>query len=284
MSEPATNNQDNPPLQVSRLGVHLPTFEPSDAELWFAIADRSFDAAGITSEQTKFSYAAAHLGMTHGLEVKDLIICPPTINPYTHLKEEFKRRLGTSQSSKTRKLLEHEIIGDQKPSQFMRRLKDLGGTAVGEDVIRTIWLGRLPSLIQAILAAHEDLSLDRLATLADSIADTTRQTALSISEIKPNLPQSQSLEVLLTQKMIQLQEQITKLQLEIGSINLRETQHRGRSNQRSRSSSRNRYRSNSNSRYKNESPLSGICWYHWQYGTRATKCKQPCSFSQSSEN
>lgn len=263
MPDPANNEN-----QIYRVGVHLPVFEPADPELWFAIADRSFDAAGIVSEQTKFSYAVSHLGLSHGLEVKDLILCPPATDPYTTLKQEFIRRIGTSQATKTEKLLQHEVIGDQKPSQFARRLKDLGGSAISEEVIKTIWLNRLPSLAQAILAAHHNLNLENLANIADSIVESTNANHYKISEMSTK----QSSEEFLTQKILQQQAQITILQKEIEAIKFKELDHPRRSTDRSRSKS------------CSSPPLSGICWYHWRFADKATKCRPPCSFKSTSEN
>lgn len=265
-------------VQINRVGIHLPRFEPTDPELWFAIADRSFEAAGIVTEQTKFCHAAACLGLTYTTEVKDLILNPPQPNPYTSLKEELIRRLGTSQAAKTKKLLEHEVMGDQKPSQFLRRLKDLGGESVGEGLIKTIWMARLPSLAQAILAAHQNIDLDNLANLADSILETTSVAQLNIASASSSTNDND----LLTQKFVQQQLQIQMLQQEIASLKIYDQSNRSRS--RNRNSSRPRFRSSTPKRFQQEPPQSGICWYHWRFGTNSTKCKKPCSFKTEEKN
>lgn len=275
--------------EIDRLGLHLPTFFSNDPELWFALADRAFDAANITTEPTKFAHSIAHLGMQNGAEIRDLVMNPPTENPYSKLKEELIKRIGTSQTSKTRKLLEVEVMGDLKPSQFMRRLKNLGGTVVSEEVIGTIWIARLPSLAQAILAAHKDLSLDKLAELADSILETTKQEQTNtVHEIKQPI----DIEGMLNLKFAQLGFQMAGLQKEINAIKEEQDNSRNedfiskrpfrKSSNYSRGS-RSRSRSSSRKRQFN-APKSGICWYHWQFGTESTKCKQPCTFSSNSEN
>lgn len=289
MTEPATPTQDTSnqvlaqsamdPASISRLGVHLPKFEPTDPELWFAIADRSFEAANVTSERCKFCHAAAHLGMTHTSEVKDLILNPPQHNPYSSLKEELIRRLGTSQAAKTKKLLEHEVMGDQKPSQFLRRLKDLGGQTVGDGLIKTIWMSRLPTLAQAILASHQSIDLQNLANLADSIVETSTVSQLNVAALSP----SPSNEDILTQKVMQQQLQIELLQQEIASIKLSSRPPNANSS-RTSSRSRPRFRSRTPKRDRSQPPLSGICWYHWRFGSNATKCIKPCSFQADEKN
>ncbi|KYN12687.1 hypothetical protein ALC57_15140 [Trachymyrmex cornetzi] len=102
-------------LEVSRVGMRMPEFTPADPELRFNIVDRSFQAAGITSEAMKFGYALTALGPHYTAEVRDIIMNPPAERPYESLKTELVKRLSLSQEHKTRRLLEHEEIGDRKP-------------------------------------------------------------------------------------------------------------------------------------------------------------------------
>ena len=106
-------------------------------------------------------------------EVRDIIVNPPATGQYEKLKTELVKRLATTQEQKTRRLLEHEEIGDRKPSQFLRHLRSLAGTVVPDKVIRTLWLGRLPQTMQGILTTRKDDDLDATAELADAIADAS---------------------------------------------------------------------------------------------------------------
>ncbi|XP_011705817.1 PREDICTED: uncharacterized protein LOC105461018 [Wasmannia auropunctata] len=134
--------------KVSRVGMRMPEFTPADPELWFSIVDRSFQAAGITVDATKFGYALTAIGPRYTVEVRDVIMNSPAENAYETLKAELIKRLSLSQEHKTRRLLEHEEIGDRKPSKFLRHLRSLAGSVVGDGVLRTIWLSRLPAYIQ----------------------------------------------------------------------------------------------------------------------------------------
>lgn len=280
---------NQPPPQIGRLGLHLPEFGQADPELWFALADRAFCAAGITQEVTKFAHAVSHLGTQYGNEVRDIILNPPPTNPYTYLKDNMIKRLGSSQAAKTKKLIEDETIGDLKPSQFFRRLKSLGGITIGDDLIRTIWLSRLPSLTQAILAAHTDLPLDKLAELADSIVEYSRPQPTAVNSMNSVLSNKPSDQDYFTIKLAQFNVQLKELEKEIQNLKMKyqysnnfsqSDQHFPR---RSRSSSRTRYRSPAAGESNREAP-PGLCWYHWQYGTKATKCKSPCNYTQPKEN
>lgn len=292
-------NEGNPQLpnanhaieipQIQRLGLHLPEFKQADPELWFALADRAFCAANITSEATKFAHAVAHLGTQFGSEVRDIILNPPQFNPYTVLRDELIKRLGDTQASKTRKLIEDESMGDQRPSQFMRRLKNLGGSSVTEDLIKTLWISRLPALIQAILAAHKDLNLDTLAELADSIFDSTKLQPTQIHQISASA-NKQDTENPLILKLAQLNLQINAIQQDLQEMKNKETfevdnKSTWRARDRRRNSSyKNKSRSPSRSKRNFNDPPPGLCWYHWSYGTNATKCIDPCNFKVDKEN
>lgn len=168
--------------EVSRVGVRMPEFASSNPELWFKIVDRSFQAAGITVDVTKFRYALTAIGPRYTAEVRDIIMNPPAERAYETLKAEVIKRLSLSQEHKTRRLLEHEEIGDRKPSQFLRHLRDLAGKDVGDKIVRTIWLSRLPAYIQPHLVAQTQDSLNQLTDIADAIVEATRAPVYQIAE------------------------------------------------------------------------------------------------------
>ncbi|XP_071449484.1 uncharacterized protein [Hetaerina americana] len=128
-----------------------------------------FSLAGITSEATKYSHVVAQLDNRHALEVEDIIVNPPRADPYQKIKEELIQRLSVSQAQKIRQLLEHEELGDRKPSQFLRHLRTLAGVAVPDDFLKTLWMNRLPSHTQSILASQDSLELESLSKLADKV-------------------------------------------------------------------------------------------------------------------
>ncbi|KAL1454511.1 hypothetical protein WDU94_010750 [Cyamophila willieti] len=74
-----------PNEHVARIAVKIPEFIAADPELWFAMVDGSFTGSSITTESTKFGYIIAALPARYASEVKDIIMKPPTDNPYTHL-------------------------------------------------------------------------------------------------------------------------------------------------------------------------------------------------------
>ena len=76
-------------VAVATVSVKLPPFWPSDLEVWFVQVEAHFTTRRITAEKTKFDYVIASLSPEVATEVRDLILKPPTADPYTVLKEQL---------------------------------------------------------------------------------------------------------------------------------------------------------------------------------------------------
>ena len=70
--------------------------------------------------------------------MRDILTLPENdpSKTYTNLKSQLFGRLSASQDQKTRRLLEHEEIGDRTPSQFFRHLRGLAGNIFPDSVLR----------------------------------------------------------------------------------------------------------------------------------------------------
>jgi hypothetical protein len=95
------------------------------------------------------------------------------------------RRLSPSREQRILLLLTLEEMGDRKPSQFLRHLRDLTPD-VPEDFLYTTWSSRLPPNIQLILAGQHECSLDAGAHCADRISQVAPQPALASVGPPPN--------------------------------------------------------------------------------------------------
>ncbi|XP_031350436.1 uncharacterized protein LOC116176103 [Photinus pyralis] len=145
----------------------------------------------VNRESTKYSYVISHLDERYANEVEDLITTPPADNPYTTLKTEIIRRLSVSEERRVRQLLVEEELCDRTPSQFLRHLRSLVGSTTGQDnLLRTIWMQRLPAHVQAMLQpqiGQTGLTTDTLAVTADKIIEiqpgTTFNTASNSAEV-----------------------------------------------------------------------------------------------------
>ena len=256
--------------------MRLPPFWPEDPEMWFVQIEQQFAVSDITSENTKFSDVFGNLEPKYASEVRDVLTNPPTQNRYTKLKTELIKRLSETQENKVRRLLEHEEIGDRKPSQFLSHLRSLAGTVAPDDVLRPLWLSRLPSGTQAILATRTQSPLNEMAELADVVAETLAPRG-RIAEVQAHNT-IETLESLMQRMMptmtTHIEEVKNSLRQEIVAVAYpsrnRKNVFRGKSRDRSRSRGRSQNRGD------------GICSYHRKFGSSAQKCTKPCSYSENS--
>lgn len=265
-----SKNADSFPAAVDRVAVRIPPFCPSDPEMWFCMVERSFKSANVVSDDTKFGYVLGALDPIYATEVRDIIVKPPESGAYAKLKQELIRRLSSSQEQKTRRLLEHEEIGDRRPSQFLRHLQSLAGTSVPDSIIRTLWLGRLPQYMQTVLATQKDATLDKVAEVADAMTESIPNRS-TISEARhPNTVEDMN---------IQFQQMFSKMREEIKNMVQQEISAVTEPFRSRRDHTPNRSRLRRSSHSRNRSGQNNVCWYHWRFGKESRKCSAPCSFT-----
>lgn len=248
--------------EVGKVGVRIPPFWPEDPEVWFAQIEGQFAIAGITVDTTKFYYITSNLEPQYARHVSDIIKKPPDDGKYEKLKAELIKRLSVSQEAKLKQLLNDEVLGDRKPSEFLRHLQKLAGPAVPEDFMRTLWTGRLPTHIQTAVASQRKLSLEESAELADCIHDIVQGTPQVASTSNDNVDPNN-----MAKQIAELTKEVAALRLQ---LNEKGSRHRSKSRDRQK---KNRSRSKSYDR--------SVCWYHRKFGTKANRCTTPCGFSSS---
>jgi hypothetical protein len=149
--------------------LRTPPFWPDDVELWFTILEVQFRTAKITCDHVKFHTAVANLDKQHVRLIKDILNTPPETDCYQILKKELIKRLGESDAKRLRRALQNKPMGDRSPSQFYRDLKNLATSAIADDVILTLWEGRLSLRVRSALASVQTRDPEIRIQLADSI-------------------------------------------------------------------------------------------------------------------
>lgn len=141
---------------------------PKLAPFWL---DRPAAASGITADETKYNYVVEQIDRSRlSRDVEDLVTHPPAHGErYGWIKAELIKRFSASEAQRVRLLISGEELGDRKPSVFLRHLHSLAGNLNDEKILRELFLQRLPRTVQAILTAQAELSLEKIAELADKI-------------------------------------------------------------------------------------------------------------------
>ncbi|XP_047028831.1 uncharacterized protein LOC124636748 [Helicoverpa zea] len=277
MSEPEIFSDADSKCEVSKVGLPMrcPPFCPEEPAVWFAQIEGQFVLGRISSDTTKFYTVVTQLETKYAMPVKDIITKPPETNKYEKLKTELINRLSASQEKRIQQLLIHEELGDRRPSQFLRHLQNLAGPAGASDFVKSLWTNRLPQNIQTVIASQiADLPVEKLAEIADRVYDivpcTPQVAATSAStSTAPDL----------VKEVSELTKQVARLSSQMNS----KWRGRSRSRSQSRHNQRRYYRGRSNnSRTPQPPPNHPHCYYHYTFGDKANKCRQPCTFT--SEN
>ena len=73
-------------------------------------------------------------------------------------------------------------MGDEKPSVFLQRLRNLAGAQCNDSVPRSLFMEQMPEHMQGILAISQLDDLAKLAAQADRIAEVMRPQIANISQ------------------------------------------------------------------------------------------------------
>ncbi|XP_041969296.1 uncharacterized protein LOC121726128 [Aricia agestis] len=254
--------------EICKVSVKLSPFWPNKPKVWFAQVEAQFELSGIKSDTTMFNYIISQLDQKLAGEVDDIITAPPTDGTkYLKLKEELIRRLSMSEEQRVRQLVGEEELGDRKPSQFLRHLRSLSNNALtDESILRQLWMRRLPQQVQAILVSQTDLTLEKLADLADKVIEIAGPSKVFSCSSPASSFSSTVFDTLLAR--------VDELSKQVASLT---HQRPGRSRSRNASAGRR-------SRTSTPGAPVKMCWYHKKFNTKAAKCIQPCSWSAPQEN
>ncbi|GBM73414.1 hypothetical protein AVEN_143083-1 [Araneus ventricosus] len=247
--------------EVSRFAVKVPPFWRENPAIWFSQLESQFVTSGIVQDSTKYHTVVASVETEILSQVSDIITSPPNNDMYKTLKDRLINIFSDSEERRLKKLLQDVELGDKRPSTLLREMQDLAGNRVGDELLRSLWLQRLPTQMQAILTTSSD-DLNKLSLMADKIADVTSGSEICSNHVKTKVPETSTPNDCISN----LQAQISELSLKIDRM----SQFR-----RSRGMSRrNNYRARSASR------KDQMCWYHFRFRENAKKCVPPCSYKQ----
>lgn len=285
LQQPATmSTPEQPqPQQMTAVSItpRIPDFWRDRPRLWFHQFNAIVDPQK-ASDLHKSQLLIARLKPDELPDISDILENMPENNKFETLKNRLISVYEESETKQMNQLLNEIELGDQKPSQLLRRMRDLGKNKVPDDTLKLLWSGRLPHSIRAVITACDtgEVKLDSLAKIADKILENTRP-----SEIAPVTKTTPSADQTITETIVselkQMKLEISELHNKLNGSNNhqnRESRNRdryGRGTSRTRSKSRENTQKNREN-YLRQKAKPGdadyLCFYHFTYDTQARKC------------
>ena len=262
----------NPPTRSKLADFKPPAWMPTDAEAWFKVLELMFKREDITSDEDKCVILLGCVPAETTAKISTIAWKSAyAIGDYEIFKQALIALNAETVDEKINRLLDDEVIGDQKPSELYSKMEKLAESISGTVPARLIfnrWSRKLPTQ----LAAY----------------------ALTVS---------QSFDKTVHLKVIDELHAFYKTKPQISAVSVDNYDdsrgYRGRSRSRRRSSSPDHSPSRGRSKSRGRSPSAGrrprnkkkgnpnYCWYHRKFGAKARKCaKNGCTFKlkSSSEN
>lgn len=243
----------------------IPPFFRSDPAIWFIQVEASLRNAQISVESTKADFVLAAVDAEVVGCVKDIILTRPVpADVYQRIKARIIATFASSSEGNLRKLLKGQVLTDGKPSLLLSRLRNLNDGQCDDVVLKSIFLEQLPSGHRAILVAAGAMGLDRLAEIADTIAENAGPTEIHVASSSGTSPRPAP-EIDLAACVVALTKQLERL-----NASSRKDKPRERARARSRSVSKQR--NESQKRHK-----SGLCLAHRKYPQNPLSCREWCT-------
>ena len=285
-----------------------------ETELWLSQVECALGVAGVTDDFTRYQVLVVNLPTEVAIQVRDVI--NSRTPSYTALTSALRDRLAQSKASRLEALLRHQQLGDQRPSELLRRMQGelaMAGVTPAEDgLLRTLYKQRLPQPARAALSLlPEDTPLANLASAADRFLEAsaaapsqpgypaacqpyaaqqpptaTAQPGQSACVPPPTQP-IYAVQQPLAATAQPSQSALDQLTASVAALTAAVGQMRSDMDGMRQEQRRFRSRGRSSNRHGNQqTPRSpsrtrgSLCYYHQRFGSAARKCAEPCSWQQ----
>ncbi|XP_036332244.1 uncharacterized protein LOC118743588 [Rhagoletis pomonella] len=218
---------------------------------------------GITADETKYYTIVAEIDSAVLTHATDIISSPPVSGKYDALKQRLITEFGESNEKTLKRLFEGCESGEKKPTTLLRDMKDLASQRVDKDVLKSLWLRRLPVQVEQILSTLEG-DIEALAKKVDNIMEiSTTNGNIEVVGV-PSEDSSPAIADLISR--------LDRLERSSNNGKFRE--------ERSRSNAVSGTTSSTSSRKTTTQPAHDTCWYHRTFCENATRCRQLCFRSE----
>lgn len=271
--------EESPKLVLSREDVEvisvksrIPQFWRDKPRLWFAQFE-TMVANQKLSDENKFGLVVAQLEKVDVEQISDIIMSLPNTGRYEQTKKRLLSVYEESENKQLQKLLNEVELGDQRPSQLLRRMRDLARNKLPDETLRMLWMSHLPASTRAVLSVSMESNLDSLAAMADKMDEQTKEInsicSCSHGSNNSHQPTTSKTEDRLINMIESLSREVAELKMD-------------RSRSHYRRPYRSRFRSRSHSRSSKNTV--DICYFHKKFGKEAYRCRSPCNFENKNKH
>ncbi|GFW42863.1 hypothetical protein TNCV_1212701 [Trichonephila clavipes] len=146
---------------MSAVNIKIPPFWTDRPEIWFYQVEAQFQISRISLEETKLHYLVSQLEPKYVENIWD-IGNSKSDTKYTDSKNRLLSLFKESENLRIKRLLTGIELGDMKPSQLLQKLKTVATSDISDNLIKTLWLEKLPESIKNILVVSDE-NLSKLA-------------------------------------------------------------------------------------------------------------------------
>lgn len=265
--------------EMSSLSLPTAPFNRKDPASWFRQLEAIFLLSNVTDDAVKFAHLQARIDPTILHEVSEFFTDIPATNKYDALKDKVMSKYTESRDAQVLQLLEGLTLGDSKPSELLGEFQRLAGTDVSDNVLRTMFIKKLPEKLAIMLAGSTE-PLINLGKLADKIYTflapqaASQIAAFSASPLSTSLPDAEvrQLKAMLSALIETNAQMLTRIATLEASFLAQGNQRTPHTSRRDRSYSPGPRR-RSTARNSTTMPEdSKLCYYHYRFMGKAVKC------------
>ena len=256
--------EDSTDVAAPAANIKLPTFCAADAATWFQRVEVKFRLKRETSDSRKADHVLAALPEETFPLISDWLTEQGNDDIlYPALKKQLLTLFVATPEERAEKLmrLTRLPLGDQRPSAAfmdMKALTRMPTTDNGSsklDLLRVLWLMRLPDNIRAGITNFMDLTEQQIIKLADSLQGATCSAAP-----KPVLAAQED-------------DRDVNDSTEPAAAAYRRTQPRA-------PPGRHQQKPQPPSSPPSHDPQEKVCFYHRRFGYKAKNCQAPCAWAK----
>lgn len=229
--------------------VKLPPFWPDSPAAWFMSAEMQFQLRGITAQTDRFCLIAAALDKESLKRVMHVLSNPDPATPYDVLKEALVVSHQLNNFERVQLVLAMPPLGARKPSQLAAdMLEACPKEEVKSMFLIGLFLQRLPRELRLLLGTEDHKDIRVLAARADQlIAYNRHQDHDRVAAINPTSETDAASDSTETVAAV------------------RPFKPKGK-------------QPGNNNKPDNTGEAPQLCYFHYRFGAKSRKCKQPCTW------